>query len=129
MSRVGILCASSLAALTFLVGCPTAPAENVITLGIKAATGQLTTSTPREWQALADRISQASETVDVSLSDAEAGAIVDFVQANDLNTVQEIRDLIQQAREDPSSVDVVIPDSVYTLFGEGSNLDAILGGG
>ncbi|GEM_PF-2410789 len=107
-------------ALVVLPGCPqAAPMENEVTWGIKAATNQLTSTTPREWQAVADKVDELVPEADISLTDEQAQAVVDFVQANDLNSVQEIVDLVEQVQADPSTVnDLVIPDSVMELFGD-----------
>jgi hypothetical protein len=103
----------------FITGCLSAPVENEVTWGIKAATGQLTETTPTEWQAVADQIDGFVPDAEISLTDAEAQAIVDFIQANDLDSIQEVVALVEQAQTDPSSVgDIEIPDSVMNLFGQ-----------
>jgi len=111
-----------------LPGCLSAPPENEVTWGIKAATGQLTQTTPREWQAVAEVIDEALPAVDVTLSDAQAQAIVDFVQANDLDSFAEILELIERAKNDPAVVQQLeIPDSVMEFFEqiEGDGQDII----
>jgi len=102
--------------------------ENEVTWGIKAATNQLTSTTPREWQAVAEKVDEMVPEADITLTDDQAEAIVDFVQANDLNSIQEIADLVEQVQADPSTVnDLVIPDSVMELFGDYDFEDAIEG--
>ncbi|MFQ5805726.1 MAG: hypothetical protein ACE5I3_04665 [Phycisphaerae bacterium] len=106
--------------LLFTTGCPRpAPPENAVTWGIKAATGRLTETTPREWQALAQKVDELTPEVDIpDLTDEQAQAIVDFIQANELNSVQAITSLIEQAQADPSVLEEIeIPDSVMDLFG------------
>lgn len=108
-------------ALLLVTGCPrTAPPENAVTWGVKATRGQLTTATPTEWQAIAEKIDARTPEVDVSLSDAQAAAIVEFVQVNDLDSIEEITDFVEGAQSDPSEFEeVVIPDSVMELFADG----------
>jgi hypothetical protein len=105
--------------LLLCVGCPSAtPPENAVTWGLKAATGRLTETTPREWQAVADRIDERTPQVEVSLTDAQATAIVDFLQANDLGSIQDIVDTVEGVQNDPNSLgDIEIPQSVMDLFG------------
>lgn len=110
----GLVCA---ACLVFISGCAFAAPENEITWGWKAATGRLTETTPTEWQAVANRVNAFTPDANVSLTDEQAQAIVDFIQANDLNSIQEVTQLIDQVQTDPNSVDVEIPESVTDLFG------------
>jgi len=105
--------------LSLIAGCPTnLPAENAVTFGVKAAQGRLTAASSTEWQAFADKIdSRVPE--DIALTDAQAGAVVDFVAANDLNTITEVVTLVEQVQQDPSVVDQLqIPDSVIMLFSQ-----------
>ena len=121
MKTRGLVMVAAGAALGALItGCMFAqPAENEVTWAMKAATNQLTNTTPREWQAIVEVIDQAVPEADLTLTDEQAQAIVDFIQANDLNSIQEIVDLVQQVQEDPSLIDeLVIPDSVLELFGD-----------
>ena len=113
ISLVGISCVLTL----FITGCfATAPVENELTWALKAANGQLSQTTANEWVAVANTISQAVPGVDVSLTEEEAQAIVDFLVANDVDTIDDLVALIEQAQADPGSIE--IPDSVMTLFGE-----------
>jgi hypothetical protein len=111
---------SSLAALglvvsLFVSGCfVAAPAESEVSWAIKAATNNLTEATAGEWQALAEKIDEFVPEVEVSLTDEQAEAIVEFVQANDIDGVQDIQDLIEQAQSDPDSI--TIPDGFEELF-------------
>lgn len=100
-------------------GCPSIQPENAITWGMKAATNQLTQTTPREWQAIAEKINQAVPESEIVLSDEEAAAVVDFVVANDFDSIQEIVQAVEDVQNDPNLInDFVIPDSVMDLFGE-----------
>ena len=109
ISLVGLSCVLTL----FLAGCfATAPVENEVTWAFKAASGQLSQTTATEWVAVANTISEAVPGVDVTLTEEQAQAIVDFLVANNIDTVDELMALI----ENPG--DVVIPDSVTALFGE-----------
>jgi hypothetical protein len=106
-----------------ITGCPSvAPPENAVTWGIKAATGRLTDTTVREWQAVAEKIDARTPEVELSLNDAQAQAIVDFVQANELDSIQDVLSAIETAQNDPASLadDFVIPDSVIDLFTDGA---------
>jgi len=117
--KLPLLVIFSSLALIVLVGCPrVAPPENEVTWAIKAATGHLTQATPREWQAVSEVIDSRIPQVDVTLTDAQAEALTDFIRANDLNTVDEIVQLVEEAQQDPNSVvsELVIPDSVTALF-------------
>ena len=112
--------------MTFVAGCPSVQPENAITWGLKASTNQLTQTTPTEWQAIVSKINDLTPDANVSLSDDEATAIVDFVQANDLNSMQEIAQLVEDAQSDPNSVsDIEIPDSVIGLF-QDADMAAVL---
>ena len=108
------------AVLLFTTGCPRlAPPENALTWAIKAATGRLTETTPREWQAVAEKINERTPAAEIYLTDEQAEAIVEFVQVNELNSIPQIVDLVQRAINDPSVVqEIEIPDSVMELFGD-----------
>lgn len=104
------------AASWFAGGCGgVAALENEVTWAVKAMTDNLTAATATEWQAVAEVIDRAVPEADLTLSDEQAQAIVDFVQENEINSIQDIVDTIEQAQEDPSSI--VIPDSFLALFG------------
>ena len=99
----------------FVSGCfVAAPGGNEVTWALKAATNTLTEATAEEWQAVADKINELVPEVEVSLTDEQAAAIVTFVQANDINGVQDIQDLIEQVQNDPDSI--TLPDGFEELF-------------
>jgi hypothetical protein len=102
--------------LLFVGGCFVAAPENEITWAVKATTGNLAEATPTEWQAVAAKINEVVPEVDVALSDAQAEAVVTFVQQNNITGVQGIQEKIAEAQADPSSV--VIPDGFFELFSE-----------
>lgn len=117
----------------FAGGCiSAAPPENAVTWGLKAATGRLTETTANEWVALAERVDSYAPTADISLTAEQGQAIVDFLQANDLNTIQEVVMLVEAVANDPNSLqDIEIPDSMLTLFEDanfGSVVDDVSGG-
>jgi DNA polymerase III delta subunit len=121
--------------LLFTTGCPRVePPENALTWGLKAASGQLTQATAREWQAIVERVDERIPEANISITEEQADVIVDFVRANDLDSFQEIADLVQQAQDDPSVIEELeIPESMIEMFEElGDNpediMDDILGG-
>lgn len=125
--RLTALCGPMLALVT---GCPRpAPPENAVTWCVKAATGQLSEATPNEWQAVADKIDERTPQVDISLTDEQAEALADFIQANDLNTIDQIVDLVEQGQQDPNAIDdLVIPDSAAALFTSGlDDFEGVIG--
>ncbi|MBU0617908.1 MAG: hypothetical protein KKI02_09345 [Planctomycetes bacterium] len=109
---------SSLAVLAcpvvlFVGGClMAAPPE--VTWAVKAGTNNLTQATATEWQAVAAKIDELVPEVDLTLSDAQAQAIVEFVQLNEIDGVQDIQDTVEQAQNDPGSI--VVPDGFLELF-------------
>ena len=129
------LAAAGCAVLLFTTGCLSyAPPENAVTWGVKAATDRLTETTPHEWQAVAEKIDQHTPEVDVCLTDEQAEAIVEFVQVNELDSIQDIVELVERAQSDLSTIEEIeIPQSVMDLFGnaeidfEGALAD-VLGG-
>lgn len=128
MHRLTLVLAS--VATIGIAGCPQQASSggNILTFGVKAAQGALTQTTPTEWQAVANTVSQRSADIDVSLTDDQAQAVVDFLVANELNSIQEIVDLIAQVEADPDSADqIVIPDSLMDLFDDSTAFEDALG--
>jgi len=106
------------ALLLSLTGCPFFVGTPLFNWAVKALQGRLTDTTADEWLAVAGVINEVAPQVQLSLSEAQAQAIVDFLQANDLNRVREVVDLVRRARQDPSVIDELeIPDSVIEVFG------------
>jgi hypothetical protein len=119
LSALAVLgCAVSLVA----TGCLTAaPPENELTWAVKAAAGNLTQTTVAEWQAVAEVIDEVIPGVDVTLTEAQAEAIVEFVQENEIDDLGDVEEMVEQAQTDPESIDV--PDAFLELFGEFSDED------
>jgi hypothetical protein len=119
LSALAVLgCAVSLVAS----GCLTAaPPENEVTWAVKAAAGHLTEATVTEWQAVAEVIDEVIPGVDVTLTEAQAEAIVEFVQANEINDLGDVEEMVDQAQTDPESIEV--PDAFMELFGGFSDED------
>lgn len=131
-----LLCVTAALTAT-LAGCvfPAAPARtsnqgggNLITLGVKVTQGQLTTTTADEWQILFDTVSEANASLDVELTDDQAEAVVDFLVENNLDSFQDIEDLITQVEQDPSLIEqIVIPDSLMTLITAEIDINSVVG--
>ena len=119
LSALAVLgCALSLVA----TGCLTAASpENEVTWAVKAAAGTLTEATATEWQAVAEVIDEVVPGVDVTLTDAQAEAIVEFVQDNEIDDLEDVEALVEQAQTDPESIEV--PDAFLELFGDFSDED------
>ena len=122
---LGLACA----VMIVIAGCPQQASQgNILTFGIKAARGTLTQATATEWQTVANTVSSRVADINVSLTDEQAQAIVDFLVENDLNTIQAITDLVAQFQADPNSINqIVIPDSLMDLFGDGASFEHALG--
>ena len=119
LSRLAVLGGIVLLVVT---GCfSTAPLENEVTWAIKAASGRLTDATATEWQAVAEQIDEIIPEVNVSLTDAQAEAIVEFVQDNEIDDLEDVETLVEQAQTDPESIEV--PDGFMDLFGNFSEED------
>ena len=125
--KTATLALCALGGLSLLSGCifPTDPRTsnqgggNILTATGKIASGQLASLTPDEIQILADTAAQANPQIpDIQLTDEQAQAASDFLKANNVNTVEDIQQLIEQAQQDPNSI--VIPDSVLSLINAGA---------
>lgn len=113
---IGGLCALSLATI---LGCAAGPGGgNLISAAAKIAFGRVSTLTPNEVQVLVEAVNQNNpEHVAVAVDDAQAAAAVSFLKANDVNTIQDLQNLIDAVQNDPNSV--VIPDAVLALIAAG----------
>ena len=96
----------------------------VISAAGKVAGGQMTNLTPDEIQIVSDTISDLSPNVSLFISDDQAAVAVDFLQANDLNSIEDIAAFAEQVADDPSGV--VIPDSLMQLVNSGIDLDSLV---
>ena len=83
-----------------------------------------TSLTPDEIQIVSDAISDLSPDVSLFIGDDEAAAAVDFLRANNLNSIEDIAAFAEQVANDPSGV--VIPESLVQLVESGVNLDSLV---
>jgi hypothetical protein len=86
---------------------------NIITAGVKIATGEMTALTPDELQILGDLVASQNPAVP-TLDDDTAALLADFIDVNNLNSFDDINNLIAQVQADPESI--VIPDGFTELF-------------
>lgn len=126
MSRARTLAALlGLAGLMSLGGCPSTDPRlsnqgggSIVSAGSKVASGKISSLTPDEVQILTDAAEQADPgALSTQVDDAQAQAAVDFLKANNLNTVEQIQAFVAQAEANPASV--VIPPSVLSLIASG----------
>jgi len=110
-----LLASLGCATMLWMAGCPQPP-ENEITWGIKAVRGQLTTTTATEWQAVATKVDEAVPEADLTLTQVEAQAIVDFLKQYELDSQEDINAFIAQVEQDPGSVE--IPPALLNMFGD-----------
>ncbi|MFO0838610.1 MAG: hypothetical protein U1D55_08765 [Phycisphaerae bacterium] len=100
---------------------------NLVTFGLKVLNKNLTAATPDEWQVLTDRVSEALPQVNITLGDDEAQVISDFIQANSLNSLQDIEQVVTQVSNDPHNAgNLVIPESLVTLIESGVDINSIV---
>lgn len=99
-------------------GCVMPQIENEITWGIKAAQQRLTETTVKEWQALAEKIDAAVAEMDISLTEEQAQAIIDFLKHYNLNGVDDILAFIDDVENGVIEIEEIeIPQSLLDLFG------------
>lgn len=111
--------------LLTLTGCPQQSTRtnnqgggNIITAGAKVAGGNISSLTPDEVQVLADKVASNTTDLDIpELTDEQAAAAVDFLVANNVNTIEDVQNLVEQAEQDPTSIE--IPDSIQELIDAG----------
>lgn len=121
MIRQSIMTALAVLGTITLTGCPSADSRtgnqgggSLISAGAKVAGGSMTDLTADEIQILGDVIAtRSTRFAGVEITDEQASAAVDFLEANDLNTVNEIKALV----DNPGSI--TIPDSVQALLDAG----------
>ncbi len=92
-------------------GCNGDPATTGL---IKVETGQMTQLTPAEVEALVQSVALQQGLQLPPLTDAQAQAVVDILNANGINSIGDVAAFIQKAEQDPSSV--VIPPSAMELL-------------
>ena len=91
---------------------------SLISAGAKVAGGSLATLTPDEIQILADEASNLSPDIQIpELTDDQAEVVSEFLQVNNVNTLNDIEQLVENFENDPDSI--VIPDEVTELFDAG----------
>lgn len=94
---------------------------SLLSAATKLSSGQISEWTPDEVQVLGDTLTQlAAENGDpvegLEYTDPQAAAIVDFLQMNDINTLEDWDDVKSQYDQDPNSV--AIPEGALELFSE-----------
>lgn len=97
---------------------------SVITAVSKITGGRMTGLTADEIQILGDTVSDLSPEIDININDEQAAAVTDFLEANNLDSINEVEDFVHQAEDDPSSV--VIPQSLIDLIESGIDLSSIV---
>lgn len=113
----GLIATGCLCWVSF-TGCVMPPVENEVTWAIKAAQQRLTETTVKEWQALAEKIDAAVAEMDISLTEEQAQAIIDFLKQYNLNGVDDILAFIDDVESGAIEVeDIEIPQSLLDLFG------------
>lgn len=89
-------------------GCGTDPLVSAATGAMKIANSQMTQLTAAEVQALSqvvvNLINEQTGGSQPPLTAEQAAAIVAFLQANNINSPDDITALIEQAQQDPSSI-------------------------
>ena len=105
--RVGFVAAG----LALVTGCPSTSSEgNIVTAISKVASGNMTDLTSTEVLILLDRIGEISPQVaGITITADEAEAAVDFLQANNIDTIADI----EAIASNPDGL--VVPDSVASL--------------
>lgn len=121
MIRMRLVAGLGLLALTQIAGCPTIDARtgnqgggSLISAGAKVAGGNLSSLTADEIQILADAVADFNPDFKQEVTDDQAAAAVEFLKANDINTIEDLQQLIEKADADPDSI--TIPDAVLTLI-------------
>lgn len=90
----------------------------------KFTSNNMTNLTPDEIQIVTDTVSDLSPQVEILVGDEEAQAAVDFLVANNLNSVQDVAALVEEAGDNPDAV--VIPESLQQLIDSGIDIGSIL---
>ena len=127
MHRIKSIAVAGFAVATLLSigGCPLSPSRtnnqgggNILSATVKVVGGQLTGLTPDEVQIVADTVKNVTGNTEIpEITDEQAQAAVDFLRANNLNSIEDLSSFIEQAANDPDSV--VIPPSVIILLEAG----------
>lgn len=86
---------------------------SLLTAGVKLLNAQLANLTPDEVQILVDRVDERKASLEIDLSDEQAQAIVDFLRANNLSSIEAVAAVINN----PGAL--VIPESLEALVEAG----------
>ncbi len=102
---------------------------NIVTMGLKVASGQLTTLTQDELQILSDQISNIVATTNPGvqlpeMTNAQADAFLEFLSINTvpgsstagLNSIQDLSAFAEAAAQNPDILNV--PDSLVEAYGD-----------
>ncbi|MBU0638799.1 MAG: hypothetical protein KKB50_08040 [Planctomycetes bacterium] len=118
-------------ALLNLAGCPWADARtsdggggDILSAGSKIIGGTMTGLNQDEIQIVTDTAISLAGAPIPPLSNEQADAVVDFIRTNQIDSIQDIQNLVTAVQEDPNAV--TIPESVLTAFGEGQGIWDIL---
>lgn len=120
-------------ALVCLGGCPLGGrlgnqgGGTLVSAALKVVTQRMTTITPDEIQQVTDFVSDVSPDIDIVVDDDQAQAAVDFLKANDLNGLEDIQRVADQAQTNPGSIE--IPPSLQAIIDSGVNFDDIVSQG
>ncbi len=126
------VCGATLS-LSTLGGCPLGGrlgnqgGGTLVSAALKVVSQRMTTITPDEIQQVTDFISDISQDIDIVVDDAQAEAAVDFLVENNVNGLEDIQRLSEQAQADPDSI--VIPDSLQAIIDSGINFEDIVSQG
>jgi anti-anti-sigma regulatory factor len=85
---------------------------------------RLSRLTPDEVQILTDTVSDLAPQVSIFVEDEEAQAAVDFLDANGLDTIDDLAQFAEDAAADPRGVS--IPESLEQLIESGIDLESIV---
>ena len=108
---------------------------NILTAGVKVATGQMTTLTQDEMQVLNDQVGSLLQAVDPNapvqeMTNEQADGLIDFLQQNSLpgssstglNSIEDIQAFAEAAQADPSIL--VVPQTLIDAYtGTIDNID------
>lgn len=126
--KIGVLALCG-AALGMTAGCPFVDSRTsnqgggtLLTAVDKVTTQSLGSLTPDEIQILGDTFSAVQDTVDVFITDEQAGDAVLFMLEHNINSFDELRLFIEEAQQNPDSVE--IPESLLR-FAESFDIEAI----
>lgn len=112
----------SLATVVWLGGCPTTGdggrlcnqpgpiCSNIITAGGKVLANNLGALTPDDIQVLSDKAIEVSGANVAQLTDEQAEAVVNVMDANGIDTIEDLQNVIIQAQANPGSVNISAED-------------------